>query len=97
MLEIQTQIPTSLRAKFVWNVKSLANIGLIPSKSLDPLSLTPLNTSSMPSSRVFKANQQFASKFYSFLPASGFELLQLARSNQLNKDLERRRRYGLFC
>ena len=70
MLEIQTQIPTSLRAKFVWNVKSLANIGLIPSKSLDPLSLTPLNASSMPSSRVFKANQQFASKFYSFLPAA---------------------------
>ncbi len=30
--------------------------------------------------------------------SSGFELLKLARGNQVNKDLDRRRRYGvLFC
>lgn len=70
MLELQSQIPTVLRAKFVWNTKSLSNIGLIPAKALDPYSLKPLNTSFMPSSRVFKANQQFSSKLYPFLPAA---------------------------
>jgi hypothetical protein len=50
-------------------MKSVEFLGLTPTKSLHPVSLTPLNTTVMPISRVFRATQLFSSKFYPFVPA----------------------------
>jgi hypothetical protein len=70
MLSLHTKISTVLRAKFIWNTKGLAFAGLTPTKSLHPLTLTPLNTTVMPAGRVFRGNQQFSSKMYPFPPAA---------------------------
>jgi hypothetical protein len=48
----------------------MAMAGLTPSKSLHPQSLTPLNATVMPASRVFRSNQQFLSQLYPVLPAA---------------------------
>jgi hypothetical protein len=69
LLSLHTKISAVLRAKFVWNTKSIAFTGLTPTKALHPQTLTPLNTTVMPAGRVFRGNQQFSSKVYPFPPA----------------------------
>ena len=75
---------TVLQAKFYWNLKGLSFIGISPSKSLHPLSLTPLNTTVMPAGRVFRGSQLFSSKMYPFLPAAISPKMSYARGDGLD-------------
>jgi hypothetical protein len=70
VLELYTQVSTVFLAKFFWNINSLSFLGLTPTKSLHPVSLTPLNATVMPTGRVFKGSQVFSSKMYPFLPGA---------------------------
>jgi hypothetical protein len=81
---VHTKISTTLRARFYWNMKSVEFLGLTPTKSLHPVSLTPLNTTVMPTTRVFRATQLFSSKFYPFLPADVSPKTSFARGPGLD-------------
>lgn len=70
VLELYTKVSTVFQAKLYWNINGLSFLGLTPTKSLHPQTLTPLNTTVMPSARVFRGSQMLTSKMYPFLPAA---------------------------
>jgi hypothetical protein len=45
-------------------------MGLTPTKSLHAETMTPLNTTVMPSSRIFRGSQLLNQKYYAFIPAA---------------------------